>query len=89
MNFTSEVNDWNKVVTSMPPNTRPNSASYLFTILFIHTAPPTAAMAPMKANSCTMELGMSKSSARHAPKLAPADAPKISGETSGFLNMPW
>ena len=53
MNFTSDVHAWKSVDTSMPPSTRPRMASYPFTILFIQTAPPTATIAPTKANSCT------------------------------------
>jgi len=43
----------------------------------------------MKAMTWMPTMFNEKYIARAAPNPAPAEAPRISGETSGFLNIPW
>lgn len=49
---------------------------------------PTAMKPMINAITCTAWLSKFHSSASAAPNDAPADAPKISGDTIGFLNRP-
>ena len=46
-------------------------------------------MPPANEHACTSPIENPKSRAKEAPKPDPAAAPSISGETSGFLNIPW
>ena len=62
---------------------------YIILIAFgMRTVSVTASIPPKNANTCTNPAGIIKRMAMAAPTHAPADTPKKSGDTSGFLKMP-
>ena len=49
---------------------------------------PTADRPPTKAKPCTAPSGSPNQMARTAPRPAPAETPRMSGDTNGLRNMP-
>ena len=54
-----------------------------------HITMATAKSPQANENACTQNEDKPSKSAAAAPTEAPLDTPRISGETIGFLNMPW
>ena len=82
-----DVPDWNRVLTIIPPSTNPRIGSMLNRRVAV-AAMNTAKIPPQKLNIWTYTVGSSINIAKQAPNPAPAEAPKISGDTIGFLNIP-
>ena len=89
-NFTAEVNAWKSW-----PITRPESTSTrMFPTRRASTdeSPQLAATAITPQAKALISIPRPPKESRMptaAPKQAPADAPRRSGDTMGFLNMPW
>ena len=74
----------------MPVSTRQSVMdSPLLTALLTKYVNATATMPHTKAATCTTNMFAPMSSAKEAPKPAPAEAPNRSGEHMGFLKRPW
>ena len=84
------MNEEKSVETTMPARMSMRTAS-LPRLAFwqMRYARPTAAMPNVKAFTCTKRYGSDKRMASAAPNPAPELAPRMSGETIGFLKSPW
>ena len=75
--------------SAMPASTRTSTGSWRRTLALMATTTATAASPPPKARACTAAMVQPRKMPSTAPRPAPAETPRMSGETSGLRNMPW
>ena len=88
MVFRYDVIAPNRLLMRIPARTMERVALPLVNLLTAY-APATQAIAPRKANRVISTAPKSRRIASAAPNPAPDDAPRMSGDTSGFWNIPW
>ena len=87
--FTKDIRDWNRFDTIIPPRMSRKRLSLPFPNRWlINQVRDTARMPHTKDDVFTPATLNDRRIPTAAPNPAPAEEPRISGETSGFLNIP-
>ena len=88
MSLVNDTPAWNSELTMTPASTTMSRWLPLARVPMASTS-STAAMEQANANSEMPSEPSPSRMATAAPNAAPCEAPRISGETSGFWNVPW